>query len=668
VPDIWLAFLSIKDLGSNLKAADNYRPDIDGLRAIAVMMVLVFHFDILPAGRAGFIGVDVFLVISGFLITAIIRDELSDNCFNLGVFYLKRIRRLAPSLLATLALVAIYGYYRLFPNNLISLSKELLSAQTYISNIYYWRTINYFGLASDSAYLLHTWSLAVEEQFYLVYPLVLIFINRFFRTFFWPILTTFMLLSFALNVAFISSKPEAVFYLLPTRAWELLLGAVTVGLTQKIHLRSSSREIAAVLGITGIVIGLFSYKKEYYFPGVFALLPTLGCALLIFSGAGYATLTGRILSNPVALFLGRISYPLYLVHWPIHVFARQFFLDAYSIGVRLAALVFSIALASALYHFVERPVRRRSIAGRDRLMLIAYGTGVACTVIVCLSILATFGFPQRYPAEVVRLASFAEDKTPPLIECQYRGQQLSEISDFCRIGAKSVQPTWLIYGDSHAWAAYPAFDIWLTASDQSALFIFRHSCLPLQGVNLFRDPQCSAFNANVISFLEKEQSIRSVLLVSTWRQAIEGITTAADVVPTRDGALKLFGEAFAETVGRLHRAGKMINIWEPVPGAKQNVPESLAEAAYTHREANIRIEKGEYQSTFDFFFTAINGSLPLIQKTVSPCKALCSSGKCAVTVNGNPAYFDNNHLTASSARFWADILSSSLETNRPIGN
>jgi peptidoglycan/LPS O-acetylase OafA/YrhL len=631
-------------------------------------MVLVFHFDLLPAGRAGFIGVDVFFVISGFLITAIIKQEFSDNCFDLGAFYLKRIRRLAPSLIATLALVAIFGFYRLFPNDLISLSKELLVAQTYLANIYYWRTINYFGLASDSAYLLHTWSLAVEEQFYLVYPLVLMFLNRFFRNFFWHILTTFLLLSFALNAAFISSKPEAVFYLLPTRAWELLVGAVTVGLIRTIRLRSSAREIAALLGIAAILVGLFGYKKEYYFPGYFALLPTLGSALLIFSGAGSTTLVGLILGNPVGLFLGRISYPLYLVHWPIHVFASQFFLDTYSVGKRLAGLAFSIVLASALYRFVENPVRRRPIVEGDRLMLIVYGAGVACTVFVCLSILATSGFPQRYPAEVVRLASFAQDKSPPLIECQYRGQELNEISDFCHIGAKDVRPTWLIYGDSHAWAAYAAFDIWLTRTNQSALFMFRHSCLPLQGVHLFRDPQCFRFNANVISFLDKVPNIRSVLLVSTWRQAIDGFSIADDVVPTPDGSLNLFGAAFSETIARLHSAGKIIYIWEPVPGAKQNVPAVLAEAAYTHREVDIRIEQSEYQSTFGFLFSAIERSLPLIQKTVSPSKALCSSGACSVTVNGNPAYFDNNHMTASSAQFWADILSSSLEANRTTDN
>ena len=200
-----------------------YRPDIDGLRAVAVLLVLVFHFSLIPTVNAGFLGVDIFFVISGFLITTILAEQFANSEFRLSGFYVNRIRRLAPALFVVLILSLLAGWFLLFPGELIDLARQILWSQLYLANIFYWRNINYFGLQAHDVFLLHTWSLAVEEQFYLLFPGFLLLVFRFAKRFLWGTVALIGLISFGLNIVFVSWKPEAAFYLLPTRAWEMLV-------------------------------------------------------------------------------------------------------------------------------------------------------------------------------------------------------------------------------------------------------------------------------------------------------------------------------------------------------------------------------------------------------------------------------------------------------------
>ena len=206
----------------------SYRADIDGMRAIAVLLVLSFHFEVVPDGNAGFIGVDVFFVISGFLITSILRGQLDRGALSLSGFYLNRIRRLAPALLVVLLGTLALGSVCSFPKSSRSSRSRPSSRSSTSRNVYYWRSVDYFGLTSDSTYLLHTWSLAVEEQFYLFYPLALLCVHRYLRKYFWTAVGVGAVLSFLLNVALVARKPEATFYLFPTRAWELLAGGLVL--------------------------------------------------------------------------------------------------------------------------------------------------------------------------------------------------------------------------------------------------------------------------------------------------------------------------------------------------------------------------------------------------------------------------------------------------------
>jgi len=640
-------------------AVSKYRIDIDGMRAIAVLLVVVFHFQLIAGGKAGFIGVDVFFVISGFLITSIIRRQLDEHSFSIKNFYLRRIRRLAPALFAVLLGTMMVGLFLLFPADLVQLAKEVLLSQTYVSNIYYWRSINYFGLSAQTAFLLHTWSLAVEEQFYLLYPLGILLLHRYLPRYFWAALTVGLILSFALNILFVQQKPEATFYLLPTRAWELLAGGLVAGIRPGWALSRAVNELLGILGL-GLILGaVVLFREEFRVPGFFALLPTFATVCLILSGMNGATWTSRLLSLRPLTYIGKLSYSLYLVHWPVDRFAAMLLNEGYGVHWRFAALLFSFAVSAVIYHAIENPVRQRVVVASDRRLARAYLSGLAATLLIFSLVHVTGGLPGRFSDDVVQIARYASDKADDMPQCEFAGKARLGVADFCRIGASGGEPQWLVYGDSHAWAAQPAFDKWLRLKGQAGIFMFRNSCPPVHGIHLFHDTKdyCFAFNRAVLEFLQSNGGIRDVLLVSTWRQPIEALlSTSPDLKLSKDDSVRLFDIKFSETMEHLNRLGKRIYVWEPVPGARQNVPLALASAALRNKSASIEIGLDEYDSTYQYFFTAMRKNWHLIAGSFSPSQALCGTGRCAVSVNGIPVYFDNAHVTASSADFWVRMM------------
>jgi peptidoglycan/LPS O-acetylase OafA/YrhL len=634
-----------------------YRPDIDGMRAVAVVLVLLFHFSLITEITAGFLGVDIFFVISGFLITAIVVGELDEGTFTLRDFYVSRIRRLAPSLFLVLVMTMAAGALWLFPSQLIELSRQVLASQFYFANIYYWQTIGYFGLNAHTVFLLHTWSLAVEEQFYLIYPACLMLLHRYLRRYLLLAILLGLALSFFLNVMLVSHKPEATFYLLPTRAWELLIGALLSVVAGKWAGKRLLNESFGVLGIVLVAVAVTCYRRNVHFPGYYALLPALGAGFLLL--AGQNSIVSRGLSSKPLVYVGKISYSLYLVHWPTNVFAGLLIRD-YSLPWRLVMFVISFLLAAILFHAIEQPFRRRKVLAGKKRLLLAYGSVLTATLSAFLVVLWTGGLPARFPPEVARLASYADDRSPPLTECEYLGQSLTNPRDFCHIGVTSATPGWLVFGDSHAWAAHAAFDEWLRSDGRSGLFIFLHGCPPLSGIHMVGDKDaCFAFNQAIMRFTENNPEVPNIVLVSTWRQAIEGLLSASSqALPTREQSMQLFSDSFSETLQHLNRLGRKVYVWEPVPGAIADVPYALARAKLAHRSADVEFTLADYLSTNKYFFDAVEANRDAIAGSFSPYRALCFTGKCAVTCGNAPLYFDTAHITRSTAAFWVQVLRS----------
>lgn len=639
-------------------ATISYRADIDGMRALAVMMVLTFHFDLISFGEAGFIGVDIFFVISGFLITSILKRQFDVGKFSIVSFYAARIRRLAPALLSVLLFVLATGSVLLFADDFMELSRQVLASQFYVANIYFWKNVNYFGLGKDDVFLLHMWSLGVEEQFYLLYPIVLLLIHKYQKRWFWPAIAVGMFVSFALNVMLVGRKPEATFYLLPTRGWELFAGALVYLASTKWKKPQALAESLGLLGLGLILIAVVGFRRDFHFPGYVALLPVAGAGSLLISGGGTGTLVSKLMSLRPITYIGRISYPLYLVHWPIKVFATRFS-DPSGPALRCTMLAASILLAAAVYHLVENPIRRRYWLSSTQLLLRGYGVGLVLTLSIGVLIERNNGLALRFPAEVSRLASFVNDRSPPLSECLFgRKRSLGE-HDFCRIGKMTDKPKWLVFGDSHAWAAHAVFDRWLQSKGDEGLFIFLNSCPPMVDVHLFGDheKECFNFNRAVMDFLNKNEDLNNVVLVSAWVEALEGrLSTSEDTIISKEASVELFNTSFSKTLAYLHSIGKRIYVWEPVPGATQSVPQSLAWAALQNRPASIAFTSEQYRANNEFFFSALAKNRQSVAVSFSPSESLCGTGRCTVTINGDPAYFDSSHITRSSWKFWVRMM------------
>jgi peptidoglycan/LPS O-acetylase OafA/YrhL len=471
-----------------------YRADIDGLRAIAVMAVVLHHLSA-PLVPGGYVGVDVFFVISGYLITNIISREIAEGKFTFSNFYERRARRIFPALFAMLAVTLIIGYFLLLPSDYVATMRAALGTLLFSSNIVFWREMaeGYFA-ATDVALnpLLHTWSLAVEEQYYVFFPFLLLLCYRYFRRHVALVLVACAIVSLAGAVLLIEKKSVAVFFLSPFRAWELLIGAL-LALNAVPALKSRAvREIAAGAGLLAILVACFLYDSKTTFPGWTALAPVLGAAAIIHAGANGNSMAGRLLQWRPMVYTGLISYSLYLWHWPLIVLVRYFNgMEALTSYLIAGLLVVSLALGSLSYHFIEQPFRR---GGRITPRFVFSSSAVFALLLSTVSIfgLMRSGLPERFSPEVVQF-DLARSPEIPYKKCDGKSD-----GNWCMLGAGgSSKPTILLWGDSHLLAWAPAFQEILSRQDQKAVFVPSSNCPPLLNIDNADKAVCTSQNIAV---------------------------------------------------------------------------------------------------------------------------------------------------------------------------
>jgi peptidoglycan/LPS O-acetylase OafA/YrhL len=387
-----------------------YRADIDGLRAFAVLPVVAFHIGVarLPGG---YVGVDVFFVISGYLISSIMLTELSAGRFSIASFYERRVRRIAPALIATLAVTTVLAYWYFLPEELAEYGRSLVAATLSVSNFFFWREVGYFDLPASGKPLLHTWSLAVEEQFYLFLPVLLATAFRSGRRWVTPLVWLVTLISLALSIAGAFLYPDANFYLPHTRTWELLLGTLlALDAVPRLETRLA-RESGALCGVILILAAVLTFSVSTPFPGLTALVPCLGAALVIAAGVHGGSIVGRLLSLPPLVFIGRISYSLYLWHWPVIFFQRvaSLFVDGTdSRSAKVAMAVVSLLLATVSWWCIERPFRtRRPLLARRT----AFAAAFACAGLLVMTgagLRGLNGIPGRFPSKALQYSSYLD--------------------------------------------------------------------------------------------------------------------------------------------------------------------------------------------------------------------------------------------------------------------
>lgn len=489
-----------------------YRRDIDGLRAIAVTSVVIYHVfpSVLPGG---FVGVDMFFVISGFLISGIIWTQLAENSFSVANFYCRRVRRIFPGLAAVLVSTLVVGFFALYPDELARLGKHTLAGAFFASNFVLLGEGGYFDIAAEHKPLLHLWSLSIEEQFYLVWPLALLMIWR-LRIPFWICALLLGLGSFGINVYTTATEPAAAFFGPLARSWELLVGGAVAHMVRTRGLLQGSRaNFISVTGIGLLVISFLGLQRSTPFPGWWVLLPTLGSAMVL-SCASSGVLNGTILSSRLFVGIGLVSYPLYLWHWPIFSFASMKLMGALSPSVGVIIVLLSLLLAWSTYMFLETPIRLR------------YSTRkVAMTLAITVFMIGSLGSIVWKSDGFVRYLKVNET-AGYLTQTRSLDDWLREVrGDSCHIMSLAVsrhplhcieetKPLVVLWGDSFGASLYPALRDLQKIESFGMAQLTASSCPALPGVRSDR-PNCDELNANIMAQL-KELQPHAIILFSAW--------------------------------------------------------------------------------------------------------------------------------------------------------
>jgi peptidoglycan/LPS O-acetylase OafA/YrhL len=494
--------------------SDRYRPDIDGLRAIAVTLVVCFHA-FPEAVPGGFIGVDIFFVISGFLITGIIARELDQQHFGLLAFYARRIRRIFPALIVVLGATLVLGWLWLLPLAYAQLSADVFASAAFVSNIALWLQSGYFDIESGKKPLLHLWSLGIEEQFYLCWPLILMLAAR-LRLSILAVASVLGLASFALNVALIGSDPVATFYLPLTRAWELLAGGVLACGWSQLRHSSAASNLRATAGLALIAIAAGVLDSKSAFPGWWATLPAAGAALLLSAPAAWGC--RHLLSSPAMIRIGLISYPLYLWHWPLLVFFGIIKFAPLTLLERALIVGLSFALAALTYRLVEVPFR----FGRpNRIRIASLCSGMGLVALAGGVIVAGHGFDFRLPTQIREMADVRTDSSKwRLHECLLDLSHEMSFADSCV--DRGRRPLILLWGDSTAGALLPGLRKAQETHDFGIAQFTSSSCIPALNTDIAGVPNCRAINDKVLA-LARQIKPDIVLLHGTWGGSLDGV-------------------------------------------------------------------------------------------------------------------------------------------------
>ena len=499
---------------SNLR----YRAEIDGLRALAVIGVVLYHIGLGFPG--GYVGVDVFFVISGYLITGIIAKDLRAGTFSMLDFWVRRIRRILPAVSVTVIVSLILGYLILEAEQFKALAESSIAQSLMAANVFFWLdNMSYFAEASDMKPLLHTWSLAVEEQFYVVFPLLLSLLSKHLREYTLPIIILIGVFSLALSCWALMHKPGANFFLLPTRAWELLAGAgIALMANQKERSRITA-EVAAWLGLLMIAASMLFYNAETPFPGWAAIPPVAGSAIFIWANGRQQTSAGQLLSFRPVVFIGLISYSFYLWHWPILVFIKHVIIDI-SLPWKLGILIGSLVLSVLSWKYVETPFRKKGVFSKRSSAFAFAVISTTGLLLMSAAVLRTDGIPGRYN-DVVAIRK----------DIGWIGEEYSsKLGAHVEIGAAGNGvdngPSFAIWGDSHALVMSATADKCARKHGLRGRVYAGGRRIPIKGCLPARDmqgefmPDYIRYNDEVMkSILESE--VKNIVLISRWSRTFE---------------------------------------------------------------------------------------------------------------------------------------------------
>jgi peptidoglycan/LPS O-acetylase OafA/YrhL len=638
----------------------HYRADIDGLRAVAIVPVVLFHAGA-SAFSGGFVGVDVFFVISGFLITGLIRHEIDTGRFSVVNFYERRVRRLFPALFAMLAVVTVLAAWLLLPADFADYAKSVLATSLFASNFLFWQEAGYFGRAAEEIPLLHTWSLAVEEQFYILFPLFLVLVAARCGKRYVAATALVTAASFLLSLVMLAADRDAAFYLAPARAWELGIGALLALGAIPVSHRKLLRSLAALAGITAIVCSVVLFSPSTAFPGTAALLPCLGTGAIIWAGSGGHNVVGDALSARPVVLTGLVSYSLYLWHWPLLTLGRYYAVRDLTVLETSVLLALAAVVAVASWRYVERPFRGKSgLLDRPRLFAAA-ATLMGVAVVASAAAIVADGWPGRAEAAVRRIVDGGNDRRTRDWECGNTTLTKVRSGDLCRTGSPAGTPTFLVWGDSHARAMADAIGAAAESAGVAGLLALRPGCAPLRDAEVRghdAEHDCNALTAAVLELLGRSPEMTDVVLAGRWALLAEGTRYGRESGETvyltdsraNDHSLatnrEVFARALRRSVTALLGQGKRVWLVASVPEVGWDVPSVLARSHRFGRPPPDAPTRADYAARQQQVLAVLRelDALPGVV-VLYPDQVLCRDGRCEVTRDGLPLYFDSHHLT-----------------------
>ena len=653
-----------------------YRADIDGLRTVAVIPVVLFHAGV-PHFSGGFVGVDVFFVISGYLITQVILGDMENDGFSIARFYERRIRRIFPALVVVLGFCLGVGYALQTPSDYSRMAKSAVAATFFVSNIFFWRSANYFESEPDREPLLHTWSLSVEEQFYIFYPLLLVLLTR-FSVRKHVVFAALAVASLTLASVLVFSKQSATFYLLPTRAWELLIGGIlALGVLPTAGRRAT--QAASLTGIAFIFLPVVVYTTTTRFPGLAAIPPTLGAGLLIWSGAGHSSFVHRLLASRPFTLIGQASYSLYLWHFPLLAFA------AYAIGGDLPlAIALPVCLLSLIFSLIslaviEKPFRSWQVKARIGGWIVAVPSmAMVAIAFLAVGVTRSGGFPSRLDATAQKYVQVQHDKDRHPIRCISLDRVIILPEAACHLGARDAAPSALLWGDSHAMVTATAMDFEAKRQGKAFLFSADADCPIGLGFSivpssdLTRAPSyryCRDFNEAMVKKALSDPRIKAVVLSSRWTnwrigEPANPAEANHDIrLATKRGSANssienraIFIAGFERLLRELTDAGKLVYIVGPVPEPTFNVPHMLylrhLGLGVASGNPTVKTYSARHQRILAIF-SDVARRVPV--RFIWPDELLCDHVICPIEQTGEPIYFDHNHLSIYGAHKTAPL-------------
>jgi peptidoglycan/LPS O-acetylase OafA/YrhL len=608
-----------------LKPSNRKILEIQGLRALAAILVLLFHAKLLSGG---FIGVDIFYVISGFLITGLLLKELNTTGrISIKAFYLRRSKRLLPASFFVLFVTAIFAWLILPPISRGSIGRDLIATTLYISNyLFAWWENDYQNLNATPSPFIHYWSLAVEEQFYIFWPLLLIALAKLKSAKkFVAALSLVTITSFALGVWLTIVAPIWAFYSLPTRAWELSVGAL-------IALLPSLRRQSPWLTCTGLVllaVSAFWFNETTAFPGLHALVPVLGTAALLSSIGAWPKPLRLLATNRISVWLGKISYPLYLWHWPALVLPIALLSRDLKLWERLSALLVTVILADLTTRFVEEPIRLKSYSPR-RIVL-------TTIVAMALALLVGFGISKSTTSSIlvdgkqVTLASIESRPTPYEDGCHLSYRK--SVSPLCTFGKLDGAKTVVLYGDSHAVQWFPALEKLAREKSFKLITLTKSACPSIdvvrESIGAFQMSNCAAWRNSAIARITAEKP--DLIILSSFEHFVPPGDPRSVAQWWADGSLRTY-----ETLKPL--SSKVIYLMDtPLP--ERNIPDCLASTSADKCLADKTLGLPQV-ANFDI---------------IDPSKWLCENN-CPGIVRGNVAYRDASHISVATSLELSDSL------------